>query len=54
MKLARALRHARHHKITMQNVIDLTKATFGELEDCANYKGDLYIQAQGDLFRLTF
>lgn len=38
----------------MQNVIDLTKATFGELEDCAYYKGDLYIQAQGDLFRLTF
>lgn len=37
-----------------QNVIDLTKATFGELEDCAYYKGDLYIQAQGDLFRLTF
>lgn len=39
---------------TMQNVIDLTKATFGELEDCAYYKDDLYIQAQGDLFRLTF
>lgn len=39
---------------TMQNVIDLTKATFGELEDCAYYRGDLYIQAQGDLFRLRF
>ena len=39
---------------TMQNVIDSTKATFGELEDCAYYKGDLIIHAQGDLFRLTF
>ncbi len=39
---------------TMQNVIDLSKATFGELEDCAYYRGDLYIQAQGDLFKLTF
>ncbi len=39
---------------TMQNVIDLTKATSGELEDCACYKGDLYIQTQGDLFRIRF
>ena len=39
---------------TMQNVIDLREATFGELEDCAYYKGDLFIQAQGDMFKLTF
>lgn len=38
----------------MQNVIDLTKATFGELEDCAYFKGDLVIQAQGNVFRLRF
>ncbi|MBQ8098043.1 MAG: hypothetical protein IJ244_00785 [Bacteroidaceae bacterium] len=38
----------------MQNVIDLSQATFGELEDCAYYKGDLMIQAQGDFFKLSF
>lgn len=39
---------------TMQNVIDLSKVTFGELEDCAYYKGDLMIQAQGDYFKVSF
>ena len=39
---------------SMQNVIDLRDATFGELEDCASYKGDLFIQGQGDMFKLTF
>lgn len=39
---------------SMQNVIDLRKATFGELEDCACYRGELFIQAQGDLFKLSF
>jgi hypothetical protein len=38
----------------MQNVIDLTKATATELEDCAVYQGDLMIQAQGGLYRLSF
>ena len=38
----------------MRNVIDLTKATFEELEDCSYYNGSLYIQAQGHLFRLVF
>lgn len=26
----------------------------GELEDCAYYKGSLFIHAQGDLFRISF
>lgn len=38
----------------MRNTIDLTQATFGELEDCSEYNGDLYIQSQGHLFRLKF
>jgi len=38
----------------MQNVIDLTKATATELEDCAVYQGDLMIQTQGGLYRLSF
>jgi hypothetical protein len=38
----------------MQNIVDLTKATTTELEDCAVYQGDLIIQAQKGLFRLSF
>lgn len=38
----------------MRNAIDLTKATFGELEDCSVYQDDLYIQTQGHMFRLKF
>ena len=39
---------------SMQNVIDLREATFGELEDCACHNGDLFIQGQGNMFKLTF
>ena len=39
---------------TMQNVIDLSKATFGELEDCAAWGNSLLLQTQGNLFRLDF
>lgn len=39
---------------SMQNIIDLRKATKGELEDCAAYRGDLMIQSQGDVWRLHF
>lgn len=39
---------------TMQNVIDLRRATFSELEDCAAWRGSLLLQAQGHLFRLDF
>ncbi len=39
---------------TMQNVIDLREATFGELEDCASYGDALIIQSQGNLFKLNF
>ncbi len=39
---------------TMQNVIDLRRATFSELEDCATWRNSLLLQAQGHLFRLDF
>ena len=39
---------------TMQNVIDLQRATFSELEDCAAWRSSLLLQAQGHLFRLDF
>lgn len=42
------------HSRYMRNVIDLTKATFGELEDCSMYDGNLIIQSQGNLFRIKF
>ena len=38
----------------MRNVIDLSVATQGELEDCAAYGSALLIQAQGQMFRLDF
>lgn len=38
----------------MQNVIDLRRATFGELEDCAVWRDVMLMQAQGHLFRLDF
>ena len=38
----------------MRNVIDLTKATKGELEDCAAFGSALMIQAQGSMYRLDF
>ena len=37
-----------------ENVIDLSKATFGELEDCAAWGNSLLLQTQGNLFRLDF
>ncbi|MGN0234542.1 MAG: hypothetical protein ACI4B5_09000 [Bacteroidaceae bacterium] len=39
---------------TMQNVIDLSRATHGELEDCAAWGNSLLLQTQGNLFRLDF
>lgn len=41
-------------KRSMQNELDLTKATFKELEDCSEYKGSLIIQAQKNLFKIDF
>lgn len=41
-------------KRRMQNVIDLSKATEGELEDCAEWMGELLIQTQGALYSLRF
>ncbi|MCR5434743.1 MAG: hypothetical protein K6F20_10170 [Bacteroidaceae bacterium] len=38
----------------MRNVIDLSKATQGELEDCAAFGSALLIQAQGSMYRLDF
>ena len=38
----------------MRNVIDLAKATKGELEDCAAFGSALMIQAQGSMYRLDF
>lgn len=38
---------------SMQNVIDLSRSTFSELEDCALWRGSLLLQAQGHLFSLT-
>ncbi len=38
----------------MQNVIDLSLSTKGELEDCAEYMGELLIQTQGELYKLRF
>ena len=38
----------------MRNVIDLAKATKGELEDCAAFGSALMIQAQGLMYRLDF
>jgi len=38
----------------MQNVIDLSKATFSEFEDCAMWKNVMLLQAQGNMFRLDF
>ena len=38
----------------MRNVIDLTKATKGELEDCGAFGSALLIQAQGAMYRLDF
>lgn len=39
---------------SMQNVIDLRRATFSELEDCAAWRDVLLLQGQGHLFRLDF
>lgn len=39
---------------SMQNVIDLSSATSGELEDCSVYGSNLMIQTQGQLYRLSF
>lgn len=41
-------------KRKMQNTIDLSKATNGELEDCAEIMGELLIQTQGELYKLRF
>ncbi|MDO4510822.1 MAG: hypothetical protein Q4B68_03270 [Bacteroidales bacterium] len=41
-------------KRKMQNTIDLSKATAGELEDCAEYMGELLIQTQGEMYQLRF
>lgn len=41
-------------KRKMQNVIDLSKATEGELEDCAEWMGELLIQTQGNLYSIRF
>lgn len=38
----------------MHNVLDLSKATFDELEDSGLWNNSLLIQAQGDMFRLDF
>lgn len=38
----------------MQNVIDLTKTTSTEFEDCAVYEGNLMIQTQGGMYRIGF
>ena len=38
----------------MRNVIDLSKSTQSELEDCAVFGSGLLIQAQGSMFRLDF
>lgn len=38
----------------MHNELDLTTATFSELEDCALWNNSLMIQAQGNFFRLDF
>lgn len=41
-------------KRKMQNTIDLSKATNGEFEDCAEFMGELLIQTQGELYKLRF
>lgn len=38
----------------MQNVIDLSKSTKGKVDDCAEYMGELLIQAQGVLYKIRF
>lgn len=38
----------------MHNALDLTKATFSELEDCSLWKNSLLVQAQGNFFRINF
>lgn len=38
----------------MRNVLDLSRATRGELEDCAMWRNSLLVQAQGHLFLLDF
>lgn len=38
----------------MSNIIDLTKATSEELEDCAVYRKSLVLQTQKGLFKLSF
>ncbi|MDD7250785.1 MAG: hypothetical protein PUH21_02035 [Prevotellaceae bacterium] len=38
----------------MHNILDLTKATFSELEDCSAWNNSLMIQAQGNMFRIDF
>ena len=39
---------------TMSNVVDLTKATRSELEDCGVYRNRLVLQSQDGLFSLKF
>jgi len=39
---------------TVQNVINLQKAVPHEFEDCTEYKGDMIIQTQGDLYKIIF
>ncbi|MCI1640500.1 MAG: hypothetical protein LKI42_04410 [Bacteroidales bacterium] len=38
----------------MRNVLDLTKVTHSELEDCSEYDGTLIIQSQAGLFKIKF
>lgn len=38
----------------MYDVVDLTKATSGELEDCSSYHDNLIIQGQNGLYKITF
>lgn len=38
----------------MRNAIDMSQATSGELEDCAEHDGKLIMQSQGALYEITF
>ena len=38
----------------MYDVVDLTKATSGELEDCSSYHDSLIIQGQNGLYKISF
>ena len=39
---------------SMRNVIDMSSATRGELEDCSSYDGNFYIQTQGQFYKIIF